>query len=61
MKKLSALALFGCLLISAPGCGGPEGGSVSENAEQSAIEAYQAAEAADQAAQDASLNTEEPE
>ena len=48
MKKICALALFAAMLICSPGCGGPKGGSVIENADQSAVEAYQAEQAAEQ-------------
>ena len=47
MTKMFALPLviFACLLMSTGGCGGPTGGSVTENADQSAIDAYRAAQA----------------
>ena len=49
MKNCFGLLFAFSLLLSFPGCGGHEGGTVTENTEQSAIEAYQAAEEASRA------------
>lgn len=50
MKKLFGLSLFVCsLFLAVPGCsGGGEASSMIENADQSAIEAYEAAIAAEE-------------
>ena len=50
MNKLYGLLFALTICVSFSGCGGNEGGSITESAEQSAIEAYQEAEAAEQAA-----------
>lgn len=49
MNKLFGLLFALTICVSFSGCGGSEGTAV-ESAEQSAIEAYQEAEAAEQAA-----------
>ncbi len=60
MKNLCVLALFACsLFLSVPGCGPGGTTSVTEDAEQSAIEAYQEQEAADQAAMEKSMQAAE--
>ena len=51
MKKSFALSFFALTLtVGIVGCGPGEAKSITEDAQQSAIEAYRAAEAADQAA-----------
>lgn len=51
MKKYLGLVLLTCcLLLCVPGCAESGGGTAIDNTEQSAIEAYQAEEAQDQAA-----------
>ncbi len=52
MKKFLALLFVCSLILSLPGCGGHEGGAAIDNADQSAIEAYQAAEEASRAEMD---------
>lgn len=54
MKKLFGLLFVLALLPSLPGCGGSDGpANVVESADQAAIDAYDAAIAADQAAMNA--------
>ena len=48
MKNLFAIAIAASLVVCALGCGGPSGGPVTENVEQSEVEAYQAEAAAEQ-------------
>ncbi len=56
MKKVVGLSLFALsLFLSVPGCGPGGTTNVTENAEQSAIEAYEQQQAADQAAMEESM------
>jgi hypothetical protein len=50
MRKIFGCLLGASLMLGVAGCGGNQGGSVTENAEPSAVEAYQAAQEADQKA-----------
>lgn len=61
MKKLCSLALFACAIMCTAGCGGPDGGAVTQDAEQSAIEAYQALEAQEQQSMESTMSTDDTE
>lgn len=52
MKQVFAICLFAAAMVTV-GCGNPQPTSVIEDADRSAIEAYEAAVAADDAAADA--------
>ncbi len=46
MKKFAVFTLFACLFVVAPGCGGEQGGSVTENADLSEVDRMRAEDAA---------------